>query len=219
MNNLLFEKTQKIGFIPKIVAEVGVYLPQTSNVLGFINQGISTMLVEPDPLCITKIEEYFTGKDNVKVFQNAIYTENTEIELYRTNASTFVSTLSSSPALVNDKYLKQDKDKFTAVAIKFSDIDSGNIDLLSIDTEGCEWFVISTMLSRPQIISIETHAKNYINPYLKDLNNWMLENNYTIWYIDKSDTVFIKNEFTNITLFDKLINKFQLIRYKLNFKQ
>lgn len=218
MNNLLFEKTKILGFTPNMVAEVGVYLPHTSNVLGFINQGIITILVEPDPLCIVKIEEYFMGKENVKVFQNAIYMENTEIELYRTNASTFVSTLKSSPALVNDNYLKQDKDKFTAIAIKFSDIDKGDIELLSIDTEGCEWFVISTMVSRPQIISIETHAKNYKNPYLKDLNNWMLQNNYKIWYIDKSDTVFIKNELTNLSLLDKLINKLQLIRYKLNFK-
>lgn len=218
MNNLLFEKTKQIKFKPLLVAEVGVYLPQTSNVLGFINEGINTILVEPDPLCIVKIQEYFVGKENVKLFQNAIYFEPTEIELYRTNASTFVSTLKSSPALVNDKYLKKDKDKFSAKAIKFSDIDKGDIDLLSIDTEDCEWFVISTMESRPQIISIETHAKKYKNPYLKDLNQWMLENNYKIWYIDKSDTVFIKNDLTNISLIDKLINKIKLIRYNLNFK-
>lgn len=217
MNDYLYQKVKKSGFVPKLVAEVGVYLPHTSNVLGFINDNIETILVEPDPKCVEKIYEYFIDKTNIKIFKNAIYTENTTIELYRTNASTFVSTLKSSPALVNDNYQKKNEDKFEANAIKFSEIDKGNIDILSIDTEGCEWYVISTMVSRPKVISIETHAKKYKNPYINDLKDWFNQNDYIVWYIDKSDTVFIKNNFTQFSLLEKINIFIKQIRFGLNF--
>ena len=217
MNDYLYQKVKSSGYIPKLVAEVGVYLPHTSNILGFINDNIETILVEPDPICVEKIYEYFIDRKNIKIFKNAIFTESTTIELYRTNASTFVSSLPSSPALVNDNYQKKNEDKFVASAIKFSEIDKGNIDILSIDTEGCEWYVISTMISRPKVISIETHAKRYKNPFINDLKNWLLDNNYKVWYIDKSDTVFIKSDFVELSLIEKFKNKIKLTRYGLNF--
>lgn len=217
MNDYLYQKVKSMCYKPNLVAEVGVYLPHTSNILGFINDNIETILVEPDPKCIEKIYEYFIDKTNIKIFKNAIFTENTTIELYRTNASTFVSTLPSSPALVNDKYQKKNEDKFEAIAIKFSEIDKGNIDILSIDTEGCEWYVISTMVSRPKVISIETHAKKYKNPFIDDLKKWLNQNNYKVWYIDKSDTIFIKDNFTKLSLYEKLINSFKQFKYGLNF--
>ncbi|HET9135715.1 MAG TPA: hypothetical protein VFO76_03690, partial [Candidatus Kapabacteria bacterium] len=59
-------------------------------------------------------------------------------------------------------------------------------------TEGCEWYVIETMNSRPDIISLETHGKQYKNPFTKEISDWMNHNKYKIWYRDKSDTVYIK---------------------------
>ena len=43
------------------------------------------------------------------------------------------------------------------------------IDLLSVDTEGCEWFVLQTLRSRPAVISIETHGGLYLNPHRDEI--------------------------------------------------
>ena len=78
------------------------------------------------------------------------------------------------------------------------------IDLISIDAEGSEWFVIKNMKSRPTVISIETHGGMYVNPYLGDLLNWMLENDYILWYKDGSDSVFVLRNTIPILFFDKI---------------
>jgi FkbM family methyltransferase len=191
MNDTLFRKVQKLDFKPRHVAEVGVYLPETSNILGFIEAGCRADLVEPDPQSLEKIVERFSGYPNVTVHPVAIFNERRTLQLYRTNASTFVKGLPASPALVNDRYQPVESDLFAAEALPFSDIDDGTIDLLSIDTEGCEWYVISTMASRPAIISLETHGKRYTNPFRAEIDNWMKEKGYRRWYSDTSDTVFI----------------------------
>jgi FkbM family methyltransferase len=194
MNDKFYRRLKKAGITPKHVAEVGVYLPETSNILGFIEDGCQADLFEPDPLSLEKIYEYFRHRKNVTVYPVAIYHERTTLGLYRTNASTFVETLSVSPALINDKYLPNDEDKFYVEAKLFSDFDDGTIDLLSIDTEGCEWYVIETMKSRPAVISLETHGKKYTNPYLANIKKWMNYNGYKVWYRDRSDTVYIKKD-------------------------
>jgi FkbM family methyltransferase len=194
MNDKLYRKVARLDTTIRHVAEVGVYLPETSNVLLFIEDGIRTDLFEPDPESLTKIHERFDGYSNVTIYPYAIYGERTTLGLYRTNASTFVSDLPASPALVNDKYQPNKDDLFHAEARLFSDFDDGTIDLLSIDTEGCEWYVLEHLVSRPIVISLETHGKAYTNPYLKHITGWMSENGYRVWYRDKSDTVFVRTE-------------------------
>lgn len=197
MNRTLYQKVKRLeGIEVAHVAEVGVYRPETSNVLGFIEDGCRADLFEPDPECVALIRERFKANKQVTVYPYAIYKERTTLGLYRTNASTFVETLPASPALINDNYQPKDEDHFFAEARLFSDFDDGTIDLLSIDTEGCEWYVIETMKSRPKVISLETHGKRYTNPFIESIRNWMKENQYREWYRDKSDTVFISNDFT-----------------------
>ena len=64
--------------------------------------------------------------------------------------------------------------------------------MISIDTEGSEWFVLKYMISRPKVISIETHGAAYLNPYLREISQWMEQNDYQPWYRDKSDTVYVR---------------------------
>lgn len=184
------------------IYEVGVYLPETSNVLDFIKDGINTTLIEPIPATLEKIHKYFESNSNVNIEPYAVYDHNGTIQLSISDASTFVSELDSSPALVNDKF-----DKITAKNIevecrKFSELDNGKIDLLSIDTEGCEWIVLRDMISRPKIICLETHGKYYINKNLKEILNWMEVNNYVLWFKDGSDSVFIQDELFPLNIQD-----------------
>lgn len=208
-------KQKKIQF--KHVAEVGVYLPETSNIGAFTKEGIRSTFVEPDPSSMEAIKQYFDGLDNIHIHQVAVFDKSGEVELVQRKASTYLKVLDSSPAIINDEYILDDKDTFTVNAVTFNEIDDGSIDLLSIDIEGGEWFVIKHMISKPLVLSIETHGAMYTNPYIDEINKWMSENNYVIWYKDSSDTVFIKNGLFKIGILTKL--NILVTNIRLNYKK
>jgi len=203
-NSHLYRRLQAKGFRPSHVAEIGVWHPQTSNVYQYIQDGIRTTLVEPEPISIAMIKSEFMSLDNVTLYEFAVCDFNGQVELCQRGSSTFVSSLSASPAIVNDNYDVKQCDKFTAEAKLFSEIDDGTIDLLSVDTEGSEWFVIKHMTSRPAVISLETHGGMYVNPYLDKLQEWMDENNYELWYKDKSDSLFVLRGTLSVSVIDKI---------------
>ena len=203
-NTLIYRKVRSKSIPIQKVCEVGVYLPETSNIIDFIKQGVETILIEPEPNSIQAIKSYFHDYNNVTLLPIAIYKHNGTLTLSKAEASTFVSDLPMSPALVNDQYQIDDKKNILVECKLFSAIDKGNIDLLSIDTEGSEWYVLSTMISRPKIISIETHGKFYINPFIKDIKKWMTENDYEVWFKDKTDTVFCRKGLINFSLKEKI---------------
>jgi FkbM family methyltransferase len=178
-------------------------MPETSNVFDFINDGIKTWLVEPDKDSLKKIYEVFKNK-NVVIYPFAIYDYNGKIELIQRSASTFVKDLPSSPAIVNDSYKIDENDAFEVGCKVFSDIDNGEIDLLSVDTEGCEWYILKNMKSRPKIISLETHGKFYTNPFIINIKEWISFNGYKIWYKTKSDTVYYKNHELIVSISEKI---------------
>jgi FkbM family methyltransferase len=207
LNEKLYNKCKSKGLNIKHAAEVGVYLPETSNILKFIEDGINATLVEADPDYVLKIKEYFRSFGQVRIYPFAVWDKSGFITLNKASSSSFVDGLSASPAIVNDKYISDSENKITVEAKIFSEIDDGTIDLLSVDIEGGEWFVIKHLISKPDVISIETHWKNYTNPYLKEINEWMNKNGYKIWYIDKSDTVYFKDNLFTLTPLEKIGNK------------
>lgn len=220
---LFYSKIKKKGYKAKNICEVGVFLPQASNILGFIQDNIETTLIEADPNYVIQLQNYFVERDNVKIIEAAVFDFKGKIELSKLGASTFVSQLKSSPALVNDSYNIREEDKFIADSILFSEIDHGNFDLLSVDIEGAEWYVLKHLISRPNIISLETGGKYYTNPYMIEIEGWIEENDYVVWYKHESDTVYIKNGLFRITYAEKAQLFFriiiaQIIRKKRIFK-
>lgn len=216
MATQIYERLSKYLIEIKIVFEVGVYLPETSNVIDFIKDNKKVILVEPDPITQIKISEYFRNQSNITLLPFAVYDFDGTIELSKANASTFISELSASPAIVNDKFEVDKHDKFTAECRKFSSIDPGNIDLLCVDIEGAEWFVLKHLISKPKVISLETHGKYYKNPNSSQINEWMKSNGYAAWYMDGSDTVYTHKCFLKPTTVDKihLLNTNLLIKLK-----
>ena len=219
-NPAFYNKIKDKGFVPKYVAEVGVWHPYTSNIYSFIKDGVKTMLIEPDPSSVTLIKSQFAQNTNLSLHEVAICDFNGDIDLYQKGSSTFLSILNNTPALVNDKCNIHTSEKFSATAKKFSDLDNGEIEVLSIDVEGSEWFVLKHMLSRPKIISIETHGGIYTNPYMDEIADWMERHNYIIWYKNASDTIYVQKgsiqintkeeillQVSNILLFLKYIKK------------
>lgn len=200
----LFRKLTMKGFQPKHVAEVGVYHPATSNVYDYIQRGVRCTLVEPDPRSVELIRQQFGKRKNVTLHPVAVYDFNGKVELVQREASTYVSELPVSPAIVNDGYRLDAKDKLVVETKTFNEIDDGAIDLLSVDVEGSEWFVIKHMVSRPSVISLETHGAIYVNPHLHEILAWMKANDYLLWYKGKRDSVFVKRGVLEIGAIEKV---------------
>ncbi len=178
-------------------------MPDTSNVIDYIEEGVKTTLVEANPEFVGKIEDRFTGYHNVQLHPKAVHHTKGILSFYKRGPSTFASDV-LSPAIINDQYQAIEGDRFEVEAVTFDSIDNGDIDLLSIDIEGAEWNVLMHLKSRPKVISVETHGKYYTNPELKKIKDWMFTEGYTLWFKDKSDSVFVKANIINIDLSDRL---------------
>ena len=203
-NNSLYDRFSKKGFYPTHVAEVGVYHPETSTIYEYLQNDVRCTLVEPDPSSISLIKDKFKNNKHLTLYEVAIFDYNGYLELIKKDASSFVSEMEHSPARINDDVIINKADRFRVESKTFDQIDDGTIDLLSVDVEGCEWFVIKHMISQPHIISLETHGGIYINPYIKEILDWMSENKYVIYYKTKSDTIFVQKEKFEILFKDKL---------------
>ncbi|HEX2955687.1 MAG TPA: FkbM family methyltransferase [Chitinispirillaceae bacterium] len=205
MAKSLYQKIQEKNIEPKHVAEVGVYYPHFSNIYGFIKDGVRTTLVEPDPESIRQIRSHFADNKNVTLFEVAIFDHDGTVELVKKEASTYVKGLESSPCLANSVNNSKTDELVAVKAVTFNHIDDGSIELLSIDIEGGEWYVVKHMVSRPSVISIETHGGAYVNPFIKEITEWMNTNDYSIWFKNKTDTVYIKNGSIKVSKAEKIV--------------
>jgi hypothetical protein len=190
--NKLTKKLKEKDYEPYHICEVGVWHPKTSNIKYYIEKDIKTLLIEPDSESIALIKKEWGCKKNLILKTFACTDFEGTIDLHKAGSSSFISSCNNSPAIVNDSFDIKKNISTKVDAKKFSSEDPGDIDLISIDTEGSEWFVIKNMLSRPNIISIETHGGYYINPYINEIKQWMTEYNYILWFKDNSDSVYIK---------------------------
>ena len=204
MSEKFYKMIKKATFKYKHVVEVGVYKPETANTLGFIQEGVLCSLFEADPEIASEITKKFSNKSNVIVYPFAITSFDGVIKLYKAGASSFCETIDKSPAIMHDGYKKSDKDTIEVEAKQFSNFDNGDIDILSVDVEGGEWDVIKEMKSRPQVISLEIQSRDYINPNLDKIINWLENNNYQIWFIDDTDTIFVKRNTVKLSFLLKM---------------
>ena len=162
--NLLTYKLNKKKYLPTHVCEVGVWHPRTSNIKYYIDNNVKALLVEPDPESIEMIKKEWANKNDLTLKTFACTDFEGSINLHKAGSSSFISSSDTSPAIVNDSYDIKENASVKVDAKKFSSEDPGDIDLISIDIEGSEWFVLKHMISKPNIISIETHGGFYVNP-------------------------------------------------------
>jgi FkbM family methyltransferase len=196
--------SKKIDF--RHVCEVGVYIPETSNIIDFIKEGTRATLVEADPEIAEKVKVAFTPY-NATVHAVAVWDTNGTLKLSRAASSTFATELPTSPALENDRHHISEVNTFEVPCVQFSTLDDGSIDLLSIDIEGGEWYVLKHLRSQPKVLSIETHGKYYTNPFITEITSWLQAHKYELWYKDGSDSVYIQQGLFSVSLADELETK------------
>tara|TARA_R100000734_G_scaffold18994_1_gene17403 strand:+ start:126 stop:707 length:582 start_codon:yes stop_codon:yes gene_type:complete len=178
----------------KHVCEVGCFLTETIQTKQFLGTHVKTTLIEPNPLAFKDIESKLSHYENVCLYNLAITDTGGKVKMYNTvdgiDSSAFVDS-EFSPAILNNNYQKNEEDSFIVNSVSFDKIDDGEIDILYVDTEGHEWFIIKNMKSRPKFIILETHGENYVNPYMNNITMWMNKNEYKVIKKDISDTLYI----------------------------
>ena len=190
----LKEIVDKIGIEYHVICEVGVFMPDRSHIKNLIPNSKKVIMIEAQKKHADAIKKAFNQYNYVVVHNVAIYKENLDkIKLYCKNEATFIEGL-ASPEVVIQKYLPKESDAFYVEARTFDNYDDGDIDVLTVDIEGAEWYVIEKLISRPAIICLETHYKPplYVNPHMEEIDEWMVKNNYEKYCEDIGDTVYIK---------------------------
>ncbi len=203
---------------PRRLIEVGAAHPNSQRLTHFIKGGFDVVLIEANPrlfYCLTKGSDYAddfeTTWPNIKpppygepglgaytncVIHNVAIVDKDRIGtviIYDRKASSCVAGI-TSPAKANDGFVEGDGTPgYEVRATTIDEFDNGQVDILLADVEGCEWYCIKNLISRPKIIVLETHGKGYTNPHLSEINEWMAANSYEVVGSDDTDTTYVKS--------------------------
>ncbi|HVA27966.1 MAG TPA: FkbM family methyltransferase [Candidatus Baltobacteraceae bacterium] len=192
------------GVTVRRAAEVGVLKYQYSAIREFADAGTPCDFYEAVPAFCDEIEVALKSRANARLFRFALSDTNGNLDLYIAgggDASTYAANQTTSPALVNDNFVPSDDARVTVECRDFHEVDPGDYDVVTIDVEGGEWPIVRRMKSRPTILALETHYRRYKNPHLAEIFAWCHENGYVIWYLTRSDTIFLRGTPPKMSLF------------------
>jgi len=186
---------------PRRVAEVGVNEPDKCSLLPFIHEGVPTLLVEPLPWCVKNLRSAFEGKP-VEVIEGVAGDKEGSVSLYDRGEGSWIEDVPKGAApdehkahsgmqreIFNPNYVR------TVQSYKWSALDSGDIDVLCVDTEGAEWFVVREMISRPALVRCEMHFTHsgWQNPYTSQICQKMVDMGYVVIGEDVSDVLWARD--------------------------
>lgn len=213
MNDKLYWAVNKAGLEINKAAEVGVLSFEVSAIKAFIQHGVQCDLYEAVPDFCRDIAVSIAPYKNATLHEVAVSDYDGEMELCMAGPSTFNAAQNVSPAINHDGYDKSKAQVIRVKCVDFAGVDPGDYDLLTIDVEGGEYSVLSRMKSRPKVIALETQSRDYCNPRLGSITDWMLENGYSVWVWNNTDTIFFKGKPTSLGLKEDLRAKWHNFRY------
>lgn len=173
------------------VCEVGVNAPELCRVAELYALGPTTILVEPLPRHVDALRKRFP---DAVVIGAAIGQKTGKAQFRDHEQCSHFEDQVYCPGHVNKFHSPDSGEVIEVPVVRFEEIDPGNIDLIAVDTEGAEWFVLQTMRSRPKAIVLETHLTGfpYKNPHMAEILKWMNQNGYQKLCNDESDTCWVR---------------------------
>jgi FkbM family methyltransferase len=145
-----------INIRPKTVVEVGAgdFSPRTQMYWG-IND-IKVLLFEPNPIFYNKLLQMTSRIDNVKVFNVAITDKIGFFDYYLCGYFSFLDEI-DSPIMARSNFSADcvfKERKIKVLSHPFDLYDDGSIDMLFLDSEGCDFFVLKNMSSLPMVVNL-----------------------------------------------------------------
>ena len=179
------------------VCEVGVNQPDLCSVTDFYHDGASTILVEPLPWLAKSLRMIFP---DAMVHEKVCGDRNGMVKLYDRGEGSWIEQVPIGKAPdEHEKHSGIKREEFDpqfvreVESVTFDRIDPGDLDVLCVDTEGAEWFVIERMVSVPKLVRLETHfsCSGWINPFDAQIRLCMKNKGYTLLAEDVSDTLWV----------------------------
>jgi FkbM family methyltransferase len=149
-------------------------------------------LFEANPKNCEDLAKNLEKRDNFFIYNCAIGDYEGDVDFVLDGDSSYVKNINSPTEQCADKNHIDSLITIKIPIFKISTFDKGNIDVLFIDIEGSEYFVLKHLISRPQSITIEldNEGNGYVNPYLKEILQWMKDNDYYLKERIHGDGVF-----------------------------
>lgn len=176
--------------------EIGVNTPEHSKALKKATDIDKVILIEANPHCYQRLVKATSGKSNVSCYNVAIVDSNeteSKLKVSSKYAQTgYIHYLPSSPH--KNRHEKEPKKEIKVKACRFTEFTRFKPDVLYLDIEGAEWFVIKYLRHLPQVIQIEMYGSKsgYVNPYYKNIMIELIKLGYILTDIKHSDYVFNK---------------------------
>ncbi len=138
-------------------------------------------IIECNPNHLFEVNRHYANLPNVTIHPYAMWKKAEKVKFHLEGASSYIDGVTAPPCFANDGIVPSDRPDDWTIEVEartFDEFDDGTIDIMDIDIEGAEWYVIERMKSRPKCIIIEMEWDKYVNPFYKEINDWMKENFY-----------------------------------------
>ena len=169
--------------INKIV-EVGCgYSPISMSKVFWQDISKKVILIEPNIFFYKNLLDEISKFSNIQCYNCAIYDKNELVNFFLVGQSSYIEGVDSPlqthlRGCANVFYKRQ---KVVVPAFKIDFFDKKDIDYLIISNEGCEFFVLKYLISRPIFIFLQIYnLDGYKMPFSKEIFNWFNDNNYHI---------------------------------------
>jgi len=162
------------------IFEIGVGNPSICRTANELNN--ECYLFEANPYLYKQLIEVYGNRSNFHIYNIAIADYDGEIEFLCNGDSSFIGNVKSPASRGPKEYL----DSFEKIKVPCKTISNFEndtpIDVLLLDMEGSEWFVLKHLKDRPKLIVIEmqNNDKTYKNPFYNEILNWMQSNRYLL---------------------------------------
>lgn len=147
-------------------------------------KGYTVHLIEPNPLSFKYLEEKTKSISNVICHNICIFNKNDYVDFVVDNQWSYIKGI-KSPCEVNFSSVglsATDSQKGLLIkskSIKICDLIKEDTEILYLDCEGSEGFVLKELCHRPNFISIPIMGvSGYRNEFSKEIDMWFMFNNY-----------------------------------------
>ncbi|TSA41000.1 MAG: FkbM family methyltransferase [Verrucomicrobiales bacterium] len=195
----LYALYRHVGFPPpRNVCEIGGNSPDKCSLISFIEDQVPAILVEPLPWLAEQLRKAYP---QAWVIEGVIGNVNGTVKLFDRGEGSWIDGVPSGAAPdEHPNHSAMKREEFAPQFVRevqsytIDAIDTGIIDILCVDIEGAEWYVIEKLVSRPFMVRVETHFSHsgYRNPFYDEIFNHMKNLGYSMIVQDVSDTLWMR---------------------------
>jgi FkbM family methyltransferase len=175
-----------------VFCEVGSHFYYNCRLVRQMKQGKNVIIVEPLPQCVEDIQSHTKDLPNVTIHQAAVADFNGEETMYTDD---MLASFADSVKRDDIDSIRTFNNPIKVKAIKFSEVDPGDIDVLLADCEGSEKYMLNHLLSKPKLIMVESAPTGFTKEKKEELDQWFEDNGYVYLEHYDNDDVFLSKGF------------------------